>query len=308
MRQAAGPADEPGNGEDGGEPPPGQVLPPQEARVRELLRAAAGAAGPMPADVAARVDAALTRARAEQDAAGGDAPGARVASLAGRRSRPVRWRRGLAAGAAAGVVAVGVSAVLQLDPDGGASSSTSAGAAADSAAAEAPDVRVLRSEADYAADAAVAAAGASLLEAPAGAGDTTTGGTATGGTATGGEAPGGGAPGGGAPGEEVPDALPGVDAERNLKSSALPLTGAPDESQRPAAEQALACARAVGVDAASVAAVQIAAWRSQPAALVVERPTAGEAGEVVVVALDCTPGQEPLNRVELPAVQAPASP
>ncbi|MCI2240527.1 hypothetical protein MN205_18850 [Kineococcus sp. TRM81007] len=271
--------------------------------MRELLRAAAGADGPMPADVTARVDAALARARAELDEAGGAAPGAapgaRVASLAGHRSHPARWRRGLAVAVAAGVVAAGVGAVLQLDPGGGAGSSTSAGSAADSAAesgaaaAAAVDVPVLRSGADYAADAAVAAVGASLTGPATGTRD------GTGGTGPA-ETPGGGG--------DAPDALPGVDAERNLKSSALPPTGTPDESQRPAAEQALACARAAGVDAASVAAVQVAAWRSQPAALVVERPTAGEAGEVVVVALGCTPGDEPLNRVELPAVQAPASP
>ncbi|WP_432509324.1 hypothetical protein [Kineococcus auxinigenes] len=277
-----------------GDPVGGEPLPPEEARVRELLRAAAGTAGPMPADVVARVDAALARARDEQDA---HAPGARVASLDGhRRSRGLRWRRALAAGAAAGVVAVGVGVAAQLDTGTGESASTSAGGAADtgSAAAEAAGtgatVPVLRSGTDYAADAAVAAAGASLLAAPA------DGGTGTGPT-----------DGSGA-GQPAPDALPGVDAERDLKASAVPLTGTPDEAQRPAAEQALACARAAGVDAASVAAVQIAAWRSEPAALVVERPAAGEAGQVLVVALDCTPGDEPLNRVELPAQPAGDTP
>ncbi|WP_432537209.1 hypothetical protein [Kineococcus arenarius] len=264
----------------------GEPLPPEEARVRELLRAAAGSAGPMPADVVARVDTALARAREEQAA---HDPGARVASLAGhRRSHGLRWRRALAAGAAAAVVAVGVGVTTQLDTGSGESSTTSAGSAADAGTADAEaaeaagsgdPVPVLRSSTDYAADAAVAAAGTSLLVAP--------------------------ADGGSAAGQPAPDALPGIDAERDLKSSAVPLTGTPDEAQRPAAEQALACARAAGVDAASVAAVQIAAWRSEPAALVVERPAGGEAGQVVVVALDCTPGEEPLNRVELPAPGTP---
>ncbi|WP_432503986.1 hypothetical protein [Kineococcus arenarius] len=272
-----------------GDPVGGEPLPPEEARVRELLRAAADTAGPMPADVVARVDAALARAREDQDA---HEPGARVASLAGhRRSRGLRWRRALAAGAAAGVVAVGVGVTAQLDAGSGESSSTSAGGAADTGSAAAAGdtgtgataagaaVPVLRSSTDYAADAAVAAAGTSLLAAP--------------------------ADGGSAAGRPAPDALPGIDAERDLKSSAVPLTGTPDEAQRPAAEQALACARATGVDAASVAAVQIAAWRSEPAALVVERPAQGRAGQVVVVALDCVPGEEPLNRVELPAPGTP---
>ncbi|WP_432483957.1 hypothetical protein [Kineococcus esterisolvens] len=301
-----------------GDPVGGEVLPPEEARVRELLRAAAGTVGPLPADVAARVDAALARARAEDSehsehsehsGDAGDAErgapastgaGARVASLAEhRRTRPARWRSALVAVAAAGVVAAGAGALVDDGVLGGgaADSGSTAGGAGDSAAEAAGAAGlaapVLRSGTDYADTAAVAAAGALLLQAP----------------ATTGDPDGGGGTGGGRP---APDALPGVDAERDLKSSAVPSAevsaGTPDESQRPTAERALACARAAGVDAASVAAVQIAAWRSQPAALVVQAPADGAAGEVVVVALGCTPGDEPLDRVELPASPVPGTP
>ena len=83
----------------------------------------------------------------------------------------------------------------------------------------------------------------------------------------------------------------------------------PDESQRPAAERALGCAEALGVDPASVAAVEVAAWRAQPAALVVRRAQGtGTGGEVVVVALGCTPGQAALARVALPAQPPPGVP
>ncbi|WP_432493794.1 hypothetical protein [Kineococcus gypseus] len=302
-------------------------LPPEEARVRELLRAAAGTAGPMPADVVERVDRALAAARA-QDAAGRAPAGVHVADLdAARRARAARrtarWQRGLLAAAAAAVVVAGVANVTggsgALEAGSGSSAADSAavpaaggaGAAGAAGAAEStqeaaapappppapPPPAVLSSGADYADEAAVRTAGVQLLSAPApGQGPV---GPGPAGTADGG-------PGTGSAGRPAPEALPGVpgaDAEHDRKlAPAAP--GAADESQRPAAERALECARALGVDATSVAVVQVAAWRSQPAALVVERTAAG--GEVVVVALGCTPGEPALARTELPVPAPPA--
>ncbi|NAZ88362.1 hypothetical protein GTR00_20050, partial [Kineococcus sp. T90] len=231
-----------------GGPAGGGPLPPEEERVRELLRASAGAAGPMPADVVARVEEALARARAELDgeqAAGLDG-GARVASLGQhRRARAARWRRALVPVAAAGLLVAGVGAVVQQGGLGGSSGSGSSGAgsAADApAAASAAGAPVLRSDADYADEAALLAAGSALLEDP---------------TGTGGQPS--GARSGGEPERDTlaAPAAPGAPA------------AVPDESQRPAAECALGCAAALGVDPASVAAVEVASWRSLPAALVV---------------------------------------
>ncbi len=56
----------------------------------------------------------------------------------------------------------------------------------------------------------------------------------------------------------------------------------------PAAERALACTKQLGVAPDSVLAVEIASWQSRPAAFVVHKTA--DAAEVVVVALDCTPG------------------
>ncbi|MGI4895101.1 MAG: hypothetical protein ACRYF3_08320, partial [Janthinobacterium lividum] len=73
-----------------------------------------------------------------------------------------------------------------------------------------------------------------------------------------------------------------------------------DTSQLPAAQRAVACTNSLGVEPASVVAVQVATWRSQPAALVVHTTATG--AEVVVVALDCSPGAEALSRTEVPTV------
>ncbi|WP_432572266.1 hypothetical protein [Kineococcus sp. SYSU DK005] len=280
-----------------GGPAGGDPLPPEEERVRQLLRAAAGTAGPMPADVVARVEEALARARADlgsgQDAGidagqdhGRSTGGARVASLAhhreNRAARAARWRRGLVAVAAAGVLAAGLGALVQQGGSSGPGSSGAGSSAADGPAAAtsggAPAAApVLSSDADYADEAALLAAGAALLQGPA---------------QTGGE------------------------PERDtLAAPAAPAAPAavPDESRRPAAERALGCAAALGVDPASVSAVEVAAWRAQPAALVVRRTggssgTGGTGGEVVVVALGCTPGQPALARVALPAQPPPGAP
>jgi hypothetical protein len=72
-----------------------------------------------------------------------------------------------------------------------------------------------------------------------------------------------------------------------------------DPAQRPAAERALACTSSLGVDPASVLVVEIASWRAVPAAFVVH--TTGGGAEVVVVALDCAPGDAAYSRVDVPA-------
>ncbi|NAZ78107.1 hypothetical protein GTQ99_22245, partial [Kineococcus sp. T13] len=142
-------------------------LSPEQQRVRDLLRAHADV-GPLPADVAARLDAALAAALAETrtgtrtGAPAGTRAGASVASLAARRRR-VRGVQRLLAGVAAAVV-VGGGAALAVH-QGSAPSTTSAGSgAADSAAASSaaaaeeevpPQAQVLLSGRDYADAAAV---------------------------------------------------------------------------------------------------------------------------------------------------------
>ncbi|NAZ74653.1 hypothetical protein GTQ99_04335, partial [Kineococcus sp. T13] len=65
----------------------------------------------------------------------------------------------------------------------------------------------------------------------------------------------------------------------------------------------LACTKSLGVDPGSVVAVEIASWRTEPAALVVHRTGGG--AEVVVVALGCTPGDPAYSRVEVAPPSAP---
>lgn len=262
------------------------VLSPEEQRVRDLLRAVPDA-GPMPADVVARLDAALAAAR----------PGSPVASLAARRARGRRLPRLLAA--AAGIVVLGGAVVAGQHLPSAGSSGSAGSSAADSAAdapamaadapamAEAvpPDVRVLLSGQDYTDASAVQDLAEDTLAQDAGSG-------------------GGGGTGGGG---RAPDATAGTDATDSGKTMLLaPSDGGSatsDPSQRPAAERAVACVAGLGVDPASVLVVEIASWRAVPAALVVHRTDDG--AEVVVVGLDCTPGDTAFSRVDVPLPAAP---
>ncbi|WP_432544786.1 hypothetical protein [Kineococcus sp. SYSU DK002] len=254
----------------------------QERHVRDLLRGAADV-GPMPADVVARLDAALADARA------GDrpAPGATVASLSARR----RWSRRLprlVAAAAAAVVVGGGALHLALDDGSGTSSSSSAGggAGADSAAgspaaseAVPPAARVLLSGTDYTDVAAVQDLGEESLTPEEGT-------DASSGTGA------------------ADDATPGTGADDrkptmlNAPQSEPEGSATSDPSQLPNAERALACTRALGVDPTTVRVVEIANWRSQPAAFVVH--TTPDGAQVVVVALGCSPGDEALSTVPVP--------
>ena len=249
-----------GNAGDGAEEP----LSPEEQRVRALLRAAADV-GPVPDDVVARLDAALAAARA-------DTP---VASLAARRRRP-RLPRLLTA--AAGILVVGGGAVLAVQHEPS-SDSASGSSAADSAAVDVaapPEARVLVSGRDYADAAAVEDLAEETLEEEVA------------------EATGGGG--------RAPDATSGTDAtdpgRTLLKAPSGEASATSDPAQRPVAERALACTKSLGVDPASVLAVEIASWRTVPAALVVHR--SGDGAEVVVVALDCVPGDAAYSRVDVP--------
>ncbi|ABS05961.1 hypothetical protein [Kineococcus radiotolerans] len=249
-----------GNAGDGAEEP----LSPEEQRVRALLRAAADV-GPVPDDVVARLDAALAAARA-------DTP---VASLAARRRRP-RLPRLLTA--AAGILVIGGGAVLAVQHEPS-SDSASGSSAADSAAVDVaapPEARVLVSGRDYTDAAAVEDLAEETLEEEAA------------------EATGGGG--------RAPDATSGTDATAPgrtlLKAPSGEASATSDPAQRPVAERALACTKSLGVDPVSVLAVEIASWRTVPAALVVHR--SGDGAEVVVVALDCVPGDAAYSRVDVP--------
>ncbi|MEW1958921.1 hypothetical protein [Kineococcus sp. NPDC059986] len=266
---------------------PDDELDAQERYVRDLLRGAADV-GPMPDDVVARVDAALRAAQADLP---GDTAGVTpVASLAERRN--ASWRRRLprVLAAAAGIAVVGGGALfVGLQGPGGADSASSGAAAGggSSAASEAVpgSAPVLLSGRDYADAAAVRDLGEGVLAHDAG-----------------------GAADEAAPQGRAEDATPGTgDTDRkhtmlNAPRSTLGPTDAPpattDEAQRPAAERALACTKQLGVDPGSVLAVEIASWQAQPAAFVVHKTADG--AEVVVVALDCTPGDAALSTVPVP--------
>ncbi|GAA0305713.1 hypothetical protein [Kineococcus aurantiacus] len=204
-------------------------------------------------------------ARVERALAAAAAP-TPVASLAARR-RP-RVPRVFAAAAGLVVAAgAGVVALDQLrtgaDEAGSASSAAAGSSAGDSAGAPLPpDVQVLRSGTDYTDVAAVQ----DLGEESVGAGAQEDAGRGR------------------------PDLLSAPQGEASASS---------DPAQRPQAEHAVACTSPLGVDPASVVAVEIAAWRSRPAAFVVHTTPTG--GEVVVVALDCTPGDEALSTVPVPS-------
>ncbi|PRY11448.1 hypothetical protein [Kineococcus rhizosphaerae] len=195
-------------------------------------------------------------------------PATPVASLAARR-RP-RVPRVFAA--AAGLIVAAGAGVLALDQlQSGGGGAASSGSAADSAAGSAAvtteqvpaDAEILLSGTDYTDVAAVQDLGEESLDSPA-TDDATRG--------------------------RTPDMLSAPQSSESASS---------DPSQRPQAERALACTKALGVDPASVVAVEIAAWRSEPAAFVVHR-TPG-AAEVVVVALDCAPGDAALSTVPVPS-------
>lgn len=237
-----------------------EALDPQEQRVRDLLRGAADA-GPMPEDVVARLDAALAAAQAETP----------VASLTARRTRRARLPRLVAA--AAGIVVIGGGAFLatQTQNVGGSGSADSGSSVA--AAEEVPSsAKLLLSGKDYTDAAAVQDLAEDTLD--------------EGSTAD----------------RSAPDATPGLDATSDGKTLLMaPSDGesaTSDPAQRPAAERALACTKSLGVDPDSVLAVEIASWRTVPAALVVHKTDEG--AEVVVVALDCTPGDAAYSRVDVP--------
>jgi len=227
--------------------------------VGDLLRAAAAQDGPMPADVVARLDAALGAARVET----------RIASLDHRRRRARRWNRVLAA--AAGVVVLGGGGYLasQADLGGGAASSTSAGSAADAPAMSSggverkdasgpvavPDPPVVSSGADYGDPAALQAGAAAVVAAS---------------------------------GRPVPGS-PGSDRTR-LSS---PQDAAGEDRGDPAVAQSLSCAQAAGVDPATVLGIDLAQWRGTPAAVVVSPAGPGRV-QVTVLARDCVPGEAPL--------------
>ncbi|WP_380159861.1 hypothetical protein [Kineococcus sp. R86509] len=247
--------------EEFGESTEDEVLSPQEQRVRDRLRGAADL-GPMPDDVVARVDAALAAVRTETP----------VASLAARR-RPSRLPRLLAAAAAVVVVGGGGFWLSQDHSLSGASSSTAAGGGSVAMGESVPpSAKVLLSGKDYTDATAVQ----DLAE------DTLDEGAPTGGSA--------------------PDATPGLDAADKGRTMLMTPqdteSATSDPAQRPAAEKALACTKSLGVDPDSVLAVEIATWRTTPAALVVHTTTDG--AEVVVVALDCVPGDPAYSRVDVP--------
>lgn len=246
--------------EEFGESTEDEVLSPQEQRVRDRLRGAADL-GPMPDDVVARLDAALAAARTETP----------VASLAARR-RPSRWPRLLAAAAA--VVVVGGGGVwLSQDHSLSGASSSSADAGPVAVGESVPSsAKVLLSGKDYTDATAVQDLAEDTLDE--------------------------GAPSGGS----APDATPGLDAADKGRTTLMAPqdteSATSDPAQRPAAEKALACTKSLGVDPDSVLAVEIATWRTTPAALVVHTTTDG--AEVVVVALDCVPGDPAYSRVDVP--------
>jgi hypothetical protein len=102
---------------------PGQD--PGQDRVRRLLAELADP-GPLPADVAARLDDRLAALVAEREAAL-DAPAAEVADLSAARARRRRLRTGLVAAASVAVLAIGIGTVADdLLPSGGESQSTTA--------------------------------------------------------------------------------------------------------------------------------------------------------------------------------------
>lgn len=253
----------------------GEELDAQERRVRDLLRSAADV-GPMPDDVVARLDEALRAAR----------PATPVSSLTERRRSSWRSRLPRVLAAAAGIAVVGGGAVLVgLQGTPGSDSASSGGAAGGGSMAAASgssesvpgSAEVLLSGRDYADAAAVRDLGEDVLgqeaqdtSAPQGAADDAT------------------------PGAGSTDRKPSM--LKAPQSSEAPATT--DESQRPAAERALACTKQLGVAPDSVLAVEIASWQSRPAAFVVH--TSGDAAEVVVVALDCTPGEPALSTVPVP--------
>lgn len=254
----------------------GEELDAQERRVRDLLRSAADV-GPMPDDVVARLDEALRAAR----------PATPVSSLNGhaeRRRSSWRTRLPRVLAAAAGIAVVGGGAVLVgLQGTPGSDSASSGGAGSMAAASASPEsippsAEVLLSGRDYADAAAVRDLGEDVLgqeaqdsTAPQGAADDAT------------------------PGAGSTDRKPTMlNAPQSTQSPGAPFATT-DESQRPAAERALACTKQLGVAPDSVLAVEIASWQSRPAAFVVHKTA--DAAEVVVVALDCTPGDPALSTV-----------
>ena len=235
-----------------------EVLSPREQRVRELLRGAPDP-GPMPDDVVARLDAALDAAH----------PATAVSSLtARRRPRVARLARFVAAAAAVVVIGGGTYHVMQ-NPSSS-SRGSSSGSSAVAGEEVPPSAKLLLSGKDYTDAAAVQDLAEDTLDPHAG--------------------------------EAVPDATPGTDATDSGRTTLLApqdsQSATSDPAQRPAAEKALACTKNLGVDPDSVLAVEIASWRTTPAALVVHKTEEG--AEVVVVALDCTPGDDAYSRVDVP--------
>lgn len=229
-----------------------------QRRMRELLHGASDV-GPMPEDVVARLDAALEAAR----------PATPVASLSRRRARLPRL---LAAAAGIAVIGGGAWFATQSQLPSSDSSSTAAGSmASDAQGSESlDDTRILLSGKDYADVAAVQ----DLAE----------------------ESLGEGASQAQAPAAEATPGAESLESKPNLLSAPRSDESATsDPSQRPAAENAVACAKQLDVDPEQVVVVEMASYQGTPAAFVVEKTADG--AEVVVVARDCEPGDAALSRV-----------
>ncbi|WP_369069595.1 hypothetical protein [Kineococcus terrestris] len=230
-----------------------------QARVRELLRAEGARPLTLPDDVAARLHDALAAAQAER--AEREPAGATVASLAaarGRRGR--RWQRALAVAAGVTVLAGGAVAVDRL---GGEPATTALTERVPASA------KVLETGQDVANVAVVRDLAEETLD-----------------DAVVGEP------------EPAPDEGAAAATGPRLLSAPEEPAATSAEDQRPAAERVLACTRELGVATGSVVSVTFAAFRGDPAAVVVHR--AGEEAEAVVVPADCRPGDEPISRVDVP--------
>ncbi|WP_432548365.1 serine/threonine-protein kinase [Kineococcus sp. SYSU DK004] len=234
----------------------------EQARVRELLRAEGARPLTLPDDVAARLQDALAAARAEQ--VGREPAGATVASLGaarGRRGRyGRRWQRALAVAAGVTVLAGGAVAVDQLRDEPATSALTERVPAS---------TKVLETGQDVANVAVVRDLAEETLD------DVVTGEP-----------------------EPAPDEGAAAATGPRLLSAPEEPAATSAEDQRPAAERVLACTRDLGVATGSVVSVTFAAFRGDPAAVVVHRT--GEEAEAVVVPADCRPGDEPISRVDVP--------
>jgi hypothetical protein len=194
-------------------------------------------------------------------------PATPVASLSRRRARLPRL---LAAAAGIAVIGGGAWFATQSQFPSSESSTTAAGSMASGSSESLDDTRILLSGKDYADVAAVQDLAEESLgqDVQAPAADAT-------------------------PGAESLESKPNLLSAPQSDESATS-----DPSQRPAAEQAVACAKQLDVDPEQVVVVEMASYQGTPAAFVVEKTDDG--AEVVVVARDCEPGDAALSRVTVP--------